>query len=151
MNMKKICIILVIIVIALIYIISNNYNKYNSDFNSYNFIKNSISNEKKWDEKDIIEQFNELLYKDAIYCSTDKKIDKNDIKKYIDTVDIRGWESSEILYKKQIELYLIKGMPKSYAVAVKFEDDENYYMYAKVSDFPDDEEEIIMSTENTNI
>lgn len=59
------------------------------------------------------------------------KINTDDIKKEIDTTDIIGSEDSETIHEKQVKLYSIKDISVNCAVAVKFEDDENYYMYAR--------------------
>ncbi len=128
--MKKIYIVIIIIVIcvliALIYRLDNKHNK----LSNYNFVKDSISNEKQWNEKDINEQFIELEYNNSIYLSSDMKINADDIKKKIDTTNIIGHESFESIHKEQITLYSIKDISVNCAVAVKFENDENYYMYA---------------------
>lgn len=132
--MKKIYIIIITIVIclliALIYRLDNKHNNGNNKLSSYNFVRDSISNEKQWNEKDKNEQFLELEYNNNIYLSSDMKINSDDIKKKIDTTNIIGYESSDSIHKEQITLYSIIDISVNCAVAVKFENDENYYMYA---------------------
>lgn len=134
MDMKKICIIiisiLICILITLIYILDNNEN---NKLSNYNLVKDSISNDKQWNEKELNEQFVELEYNNNIYLSSDMKINADDIKKKIDITNIIGYESSELIHKEQITLYLIKDISINNAIAVKFENNENYYMYVNAT------------------
>lgn len=127
------CRIISIIVICLLLVLI--YKKEINSTNkasSYNLVKDSISNEKQWNEKKINEQYIELEYNNGIYLSSDIKINANDIKKKIDTTYIIGYENAETIHKEQIILYSIKEKPVNYAVAVKFENDESYYMYVNL-------------------
>lgn len=100
-------------------------------------IKNSISNEKNWDEKTIIEQYTELEYNNSIYLSTDLKINSENIDKEKDVTNIIASEDSESMHKKQITLYSIKDISINYAVAIQFENDSNYYVYINLKEIDD--------------
>lgn len=131
--MKKIYIVIIIIVICLLvtltYKSDNKSQNENNMLIGYNIVLDSISNEKEWNEKNINEQFAELEYNNSIYLSSDMKINVEYITQKIDVTNIIGYESSDNIHKKQITLYSIKNMDINHAVAVKFESDENYYMY----------------------
>ena len=58
------------------------------------------------------------------------KINNDDVKKKIDITNIIGYEDSDSIHKEQVTLYSIKDISENCAVAVKFENDEEYYMYA---------------------
>lgn len=127
---KKYIVIIIIAICMLITLICKIDNKQNNQkLGSYNFVKDTISNEKEWNEKNINEQFSELKYRNSIYLSTDMKINNDDIKKKIDITNILGSEDFEAMHKKQITIYSIKDISVNYAVAVKFENDVNYYVY----------------------
>ena len=100
--MKKkyivIMIIVICILIALIYGLTNK--KYNNKLSGYNIIKDSVSNEKVWDEKSIIEQYAELEYNNSIYLSTDLKMNLENIDKEKHVTNIRASENSESMHKK---------------------------------------------------
>lgn len=66
-------IIAICIIISLLYRLNDK--KINNKLSNYNIIKESISNDKNWNEKNAIEQFTELEYNNRIYLSTDLKID----------------------------------------------------------------------------
>lgn len=129
--MKKKYIVIIIIVIciliALIYGLTNK--KYNNKLSGYNIIKDSVSNEKVWDEKSIIEQYTELEYNNSIYLNTDLKMNLENIDKEKHVTNIRVSEDSESMHKKQITIYSIKNISINYAIAIQFENDANYYVY----------------------
>ncbi len=127
MKKRYILIIIIFILIALIYGLANT--KDNDKLSNYNIIKKSVSNEKDWDEKSLTEQFTELVYNSRIYLSTDLKINSENIDKEKDVTNIIASEDSESMHKKQITLYSIKDISIKYAVAIQFENDENYYVY----------------------
>lgn len=154
--MKKIYIIIIIIVICLliafIYKLDNKTNNEKNKLSSYNFIKDTISNEKDWDEKSVIEQFMGFEYNNNHYSSTDMEMNVDYIKAQIETTSIIGCENFEYMHEKQITLYAIKDISTKDAVAVKFEDDENYYVYVNSTkdDTSHEESEIIKYDKKTN-
>lgn len=85
---------------------------------------------KDWNEKNINEQFTDLNYNNKIYVSTNKLIDQDDLNKQLDITNIICSETPEKMHKQLVRIFSIKNISKNRAIAIKFEDNDNYYMYS---------------------
>ena len=84
----------------------------------------------KWNEMSISQQFYEVEYNNNKYSSRITKISKDKILKNIGNATLTGYDTyTETTYSKNGELYSIKNISEKCAVAVKFEGDEDYYVY----------------------
>lgn len=85
---------------------------------------------KDWNEKNINEQFTDLIYNNKIYASTNKLIDQDDLNKQLDITSIICSETPEKMHEQLVTIFSIKNISKNHAIAVKFEGNDNYYMYS---------------------
>lgn len=84
----------------------------------------------KWDEMSICQQFYEVVYNSNSYSSRITKISNDNILEKIGDATLTGYDTySETTYSKKAELYSIKDIADKCAIAVKFEGDNDYYVY----------------------
>lgn len=84
----------------------------------------------KWEEMSISQQFSDLTYHDYSYSSNVTKISSDNLLKHIGTSNLTGYDiDTKSIYHKKGEIYPIKALSDECAVAVKFEEDDNYYVY----------------------
>ena len=121
---------------------------------------------KKWDEMTISQQFSELYYDDESknksnsiredelrdvintqnknYLSRNTIISNSYIESLLGTSSLTGYDSyKNILHNTIGYTYKIKGISDRYAVAVKFENDNNYYVYVNSYYKPNTLEEFV--------
>lgn len=150
--MKKYYLLVIIIVIIFLIFIKNMFfqqTKENEEFN--NIINNSWEIKykpvekdaeietlivKKWENKNICEKYNELKYKNSYYYSNNAIIQIENIDSLISDTILSGFDIGE---EKMIfgYIYKIKNISDSCSVAVKFENDPNYYIYINFKYTPD--------------
>ena len=84
----------------------------------------------KWDEMSISQQFSLVQYNNNSYSSRITKISSDNIVKNIGSSILDGYDTyTGTTYSKSGELYSIKDISEKCAIAVKFEDDIDYYVY----------------------
>lgn len=84
----------------------------------------------KWDEMSISQQFYEVEYNNSRYSSRITKISSESILGNVGTSILTGYDTyTNITYNKKGELYSIKNISDKCAIAVKFENEEDYYVY----------------------
>lgn len=87
----------------------------------------------KWEQISISEQFNEVKYNNSEYFSKKTKISKDMIEKNIGTSILTGYDIyTKNTYNKNADLYSIKNISQKCAIAVKFEENNDYYVYANL-------------------
>lgn len=92
--------------------------------------------EKKWSEKTIVEKFIEVDYFHIKYSPGIGNIvvDKDKINQDLGKTIVKSFNSEEMKwYEAEVSLYSIKKVSEKAAIAVKFENDSNYYAYANVN------------------
>ncbi len=88
----------------------------------------------KWEEMAISQQFYEVEYKNNIYSSRETKILEDELFENIGDAVLTGRDTyNETVYSKNANLYSIKNISEECAIALQFEDDNDYYVY--VNDF----------------
>lgn len=84
----------------------------------------------KWNEMSISQQYYEVEYNNSKYSSRTTKISNDSILKNIGNTTLMGYDTyTETTYSKKGELYSIKNISEKCAIAVKFEEDTEYYVY----------------------
>ena len=84
----------------------------------------------KWEEMSISQQFLQCEYSDNKYTSRITKISTENIENEIGTATLTGHDTyTKTDYIKNGNVYSIKDLSEECAIAVKFEDDINYYVY----------------------
>lgn len=84
----------------------------------------------KWNEMSISQQFYEVEYNNSRYSSRITKISNNNILKNIGNTTLTGYDTyTKTTYNKKAELYSIKDIEEKCAIAIKFEKDNDYYVY----------------------
>lgn len=84
----------------------------------------------KWNEMSISQQFDEVEYNNSRYSSRITKISNNNILKNIGNATLTGYDTyTKTTYNKKAELYSIKDIEEKCAIAIKFERDNDYYVY----------------------
>ena len=84
----------------------------------------------KWDERPISDQYYEAKYNNNTYSSRKTKISKDKLSKNIGSTTLNGYDTyTKIKYNKKAELYSIKDISEKCAIAVQFENDNDYYVY----------------------
>ena len=87
----------------------------------------------KWEEMSLGEQFYEVQYNNEKYVSKKTKISIDKIEKNIGTSIFTGHDSyTNSDYNKIGNLYKIKNLSQKCVIAVQFENDNDYYVYANV-------------------
>lgn len=144
LKLKYIIAPICVIVIAVIGIFISDMFNSNSDIaisNKDNWIIKEVKAEKssidepiatvpKWDEMSISQQYYEVEYNNSKYSSRITKISNDNILKNIGNATLIGYDTyTETTYSKKGELYSIKDLSEKCAIAVKFEGDNNYYVY----------------------
>lgn len=84
----------------------------------------------RWNEMSISQQFGEVEYNNNVYSSRIAKISKDNILTNIENATLTGYDTyTKTTYSKNGELYLIKDIAEKCAIAVKFEENTDYYVY----------------------
>lgn len=84
----------------------------------------------RWDEMSISQQFTEVQYNNNVYSSRITKISKDNILQNIGNATLTGDDTyTKTTYSKKGDLYSIKGIAEKCAIAVKFEENTDYYVY----------------------
>lgn len=87
----------------------------------------------KWEEMSITEKFNSVEYNNGVYLSKKTKIANDRIEKNIGTSTFTGHDSyTNSDYNKIGNLYKIKNLSQKCVIAVQFENDNDYYVYANI-------------------
>ena len=95
-----------------------------------NSIDESVATVPKWDEMSISQQFYEVVYNSNSYSSRITKISSDNILEKVGDATLTGYDTySETTYSKKAELYSIKDIADKCAIAIKFEGDNDYYVY----------------------
>lgn len=84
----------------------------------------------KWDEMSISQKFMEVTYNQNQYSSRITKISNDNIERNIGTAILTGYDTyTDTYHRKKGELYTIKNIAEECAIAVKFEENSDYYVY----------------------
>lgn len=84
----------------------------------------------KWEEKNITEKFYSVEVQEVLYNARPKKIDESLIGESLGKEELESQDTyTEEIYKINANIYELKGYPIKCAVALKFEDDNDYYTY----------------------
>ena len=90
----------------------------------------SIATEQHWNEKPINKQYDEIEFNSNKYFSKTTKVESNKISEKLGEAILTGYDSDTNTYKKiNGDVYLIDGVSKECVIAIKFENDNNYYVY----------------------
>ena len=95
-----------------------------------------------WDEMTINQQyfFAEFGEPTLSYSTAEKEVSANEVGEYISQAYMSGYDWYELIYYHcETEAYRIKGDDEAKTIAIKFEDDENYYLYTLNEPNNDDE------------
>ena len=95
-----------------------------------------------WDEMTINQQyfFAELGKPTLSYSTAEKEVPANEVGEYISKAYMSGYDWYEqIYYHCEANAYKLKGDDEAKIIAIKFEDDENYYLYTLNEPNYDDE------------
>lgn len=119
--------LLVILILPLLFIKGERYPVKEIKVNNAESITLDIAYIKKWNEKEIYEQFS--FYKD--YTSTSQAIGTDDIGKYIEETKLQGYDeyNPKTSHGTFAEVYEIKNINKECAVALKFPGFNDFYVY----------------------
>lgn len=92
--------------------------------------ENMMAKELKWEESSITQKFYTVYFLDKQYDAKHKKIDRNLIGEGLGTAELTGYDYyTGATYKINANIYEIKDFPTKCVVAVRFEDDADYYPY----------------------
>ena len=95
-----------------------------------NSIEESVATVPKWNEMTISQQFIEVEYNNSKYTSRITKILSDNIIEKVGDATLTGYDTySGTTYSKKAELYSIKDIADKCAIAVKFKEDNDYYVY----------------------
>ena len=95
-----------------------------------------------WDEMTINQQYFFAEFKDSTlsYSTAEKEVATNEVGEYISKAYMSGYDWYEhIYYHCETDAYKIKGDDEVKTIAIKFADDENYYLYTLNEPNNDDE------------
>lgn len=87
----------------------------------------------KWDEMTINQQYFLAEYGDPIitYSTLEKEVSASEIGEYICSAHMTGYDWYELNYHYcNADAYKIKGDDNMTSIAIKFSDDDNYYLYS---------------------
>ncbi|MCI8309012.1 MAG: hypothetical protein HFJ45_02115 [Clostridia bacterium] len=84
---------------------------------------------KKWEDKEIYEKYNEVKYNDIILSSNKSIIEEENIDIFLTKVVLNGYDDTNTENKINANIYKIKGVSYNCAIAIKFENDMQYYVY----------------------
>lgn len=100
------------------------------DFIEYVNSSESTAKVKTWDEKNITEKYWIFQHAELTFTCRNAKVDKSMIGSGIGSVTLSGTdEINKINYDIDGEIYSINGINEQCALAVKFEEDSEYYVY----------------------
>lgn len=102
-----------------------------------------ISENKQWEEKEIYEKFYKLTFYDNDYYSNKNKIEDSNIADFIETTKIIEYDDEKLEHESTINIYNIKNISNKCAIAVKFEHDNNFYIYTNLYYVPTTLENLI--------
>lgn len=134
----------ILIIIAIATMINNIHRWKIKKIPTPKLVENSTSVQVSWEEKAICEQFNSLEYNSNTYNSRNTKasIDMIDAKLTLET--LTGYDSvNDIFYKKVGTIYSVKNYSQNCIIAIQFEDDADYYLYANLYYVPETLEQFI--------
>ena len=95
-----------------------------------NSIEDSMAIVPKWDEMSISQQFIEVEYNNSKYTSRMTKISSDNILRNIGSSILTGYDTyTKTTYSKEGKLYSIKELSEECVIAVKFEEEPDYYVY----------------------
>ncbi|MBR5684093.1 MAG: hypothetical protein IKW96_12610 [Ruminococcus sp.] len=95
-----------------------------------------------WDEMTINQQYFYAEFGEPTlsYSTAEKEVSANEVGEYISQAYMSGYDWYELIYYHcETEAYRIKGDDEAKTIAIKFEDDENYYLYTLNESNNDDE------------
>lgn len=93
-------------------------------------IQHSIAILPKWEKMSISQQFFEVEYNNSRYSSKITKISSDNILNNIGSSILKGYdEYNKITHNKNAQIYSIKNLSDKCAIALKFEGDNEYYVY----------------------
>ncbi len=130
--------IFAIVIIILIWLMQTHlFNKKNQ---THQWIEKQVSNNSEysdlpatipyWKDRPISQQYNEANYNNEKYSSRNTKISNDKIKENLETTTLIGKDTdTNTEHEKKAELYSIKDISEKCAIAIKFENDNDYYVY----------------------
>lgn len=93
-------------------------------------ISEAITTVPKWDEMSISQQFMQVQYNNNEYISKITQISSDNILENIGNSILTGYDTyTNTNYEQYGEIYSIKNLSDKCAIAVRFEEDANYYVY----------------------
>lgn len=102
----------------------------------------------KWHERTIEEQYRTLRLSDELYGSRCTEIDASLVAEKIASATASGYDDyTDKTYTTDVEVYKISKVSEDFAVAVKFAQDDGYYVY-EISDYVPDSLESFVSDLN---
>ncbi|MBE6879431.1 MAG: hypothetical protein E7490_01165 [Ruminococcaceae bacterium] len=102
----------------------------------------------KWHERTIEEQYRTLRLSDELYGSRCTQVDSSLVQGKIASATASGYDDyTEKTYTTDVEVYSISKVSEDFAVAVKFAQDDGYYVY-EISDYTPDSLESFVSDLN---
>lgn len=144
--MKKLVIAIIIIILLLlliaisifaIYKLNNisNLEKYSWD-TKYITIENDVvslfSPKKSWGEKEVYEKFNNFEYNNNSYYTNNSKILNEYVGNFIKEINLSSHDDDGIEQFIKANIYEIRNISTKCNIAVKFENDYDYYVYTNL-------------------
>lgn len=128
-------IICIIIIIGIIVIIKTNFFNFKANTKEWKIKEiyvdkneeNTTATVPKFEDMTINEQFYEVIYNYSKYMSRKTEISSNNIEEKIESSILTNAN-----HNKNADLYSIKNISSKCAIAVKFEGDNNYYVYTNI-------------------
>ena len=86
-----------------------------------------------WEDMTISQQYIEATFMENKYTTKQTDIDNSNIEKYIGIATLKGHDVyTQIDYETKGNVYSIKGINKECAIAIQFENNSGYYVYANL-------------------
>lgn len=138
--------ILLVCLIAIIIAIStmiNNFNRWEiKKVPTQTLVEESVST--SWDEKMVCEQFNSLEYNNSTYNSRNTTASSDMIDTKLTSETLTGYDTiGDAFYKKSGTIYSVKNYSQDCIIAIQFENDNDYYLYANLYYTPQNLEQLI--------
>lgn len=138
-KIRYVFILIICILVGAVVIVIYNNNNHWKEKKVYvsSLIQDSITIETPWEEQIVCQQFNSFDYNNSTYSSRDTKILDNMIENELYSTILTGYDSiNDIFYKKSATIYSIENYSQNCVVAIKFEEDTDYYVYINLNYIP---------------
>lgn len=84
---------------------------------------------KKWNQKEIYIKFNSINFNSYNYVSNESAIQHENLGNYIQQINVSAYDDENMEQIATVNIYEIENISNKCAIAIQFENDENYYIY----------------------